>query len=124
MPLYYSRYKAARARSLRSPGPSAWTGRIWWRRSSASASSAPCSTSSPTSGFWRCWKNAGGQIAQGLANAEKIKAELDRTESQRQEVMAQAHAQAAQFIEEARASAARLRSRKRRKRFCRRTDHG
>jgi F-type H+-transporting ATPase subunit b len=48
------------------------------------------------------------QIAQGLANAEKIKAELDRTESQRQQVIAQAHTQAAQFIEEARASAARL----------------
>jgi F-type H+-transporting ATPase subunit b len=48
------------------------------------------------------------QIAQGLENAEKIKAELDRTEAQRQEVMAQAHAQAALLIEEARASAARL----------------
>jgi F-type H+-transporting ATPase subunit b len=48
------------------------------------------------------------QIAQGLENAEKIKAELDRTEAQRSEVMAQAHAQAALFIEEARASAARL----------------
>ena len=35
------------------------------------------------------------QIAQGLANAEKIKAELARTEAQRQEVMAQANAQAA-----------------------------
>jgi F-type H+-transporting ATPase subunit b len=33
------------------------------------------------------------QIALGLANAEKIKAELDRTEAQRQDVMAQAHAQ-------------------------------
>ena len=42
------------------------------------------------------------QIAQGLANAEKIKAELARTEAQRQEVMAQANAQAAKFIEEAR----------------------
>jgi F-type H+-transporting ATPase subunit b len=48
------------------------------------------------------------QIAQGLENAEKIKAELDRIETQRQEVIAQAHIQAAQFIEEARASAARL----------------
>ena len=48
------------------------------------------------------------QIAQGLANAEKIKAELDRTEAQRQEVMAQAHTQAAKFIEEARAAAARV----------------
>jgi F-type H+-transporting ATPase subunit b len=48
------------------------------------------------------------QIALGLANAEKIKAELDRTEAQRQEVMAQAHAQSAKFIEEARTAAARV----------------
>ena len=31
------------------------------------------------------------QIALGIANAEKIKAELDKTETQRQEVMAQAN---------------------------------
>jgi F-type H+-transporting ATPase subunit b len=49
------------------------------------------------------------QIAQGLAHAEQIKAELARTEAQRQEVMAQAHAQASKFIEEARAAAARVR---------------
>jgi len=49
------------------------------------------------------------QIAQGLANAEQIKAELARTEAQRQEVMAQANLQANRFIEEARAAAARLR---------------
>ena len=48
------------------------------------------------------------QIALGQANAEKIKAELDKTESQRQEVMATAHAQGAKFIEEARAAAARV----------------
>jgi F-type H+-transporting ATPase subunit b len=48
------------------------------------------------------------QIAQGLANAEQIKAELARTESQRQEVMAQANAQATKFIEEARAASSRL----------------
>jgi len=48
------------------------------------------------------------QIAQGLANAEKIKAELDRTEAQRQEVMARAYADSAKFIEEARATAARV----------------
>ena len=48
------------------------------------------------------------QIAQGLANAEQIKAELARTEAQRQEVMAQANAQATKFIEEARAAACRL----------------
>ena len=49
-------------------------------------------------------------IAQGLANSEKIKAELAKTEAQRQEVMAQANAQATQFIEEARGAAARLRA--------------
>jgi F-type H+-transporting ATPase subunit b len=48
------------------------------------------------------------QIALGLANAEKIKAELDRTEAQRKEVLAQAHTQGAQFIEEARATASRV----------------
>jgi F-type H+-transporting ATPase subunit b len=47
-------------------------------------------------------------IAEGLANAEKTKAELTLTETQRQEVMVQANAQAAKFIEEARAAAARL----------------
>jgi len=47
-------------------------------------------------------------IALGLANAEKIKAELDRTEAQRQEVMVQAYAQSAKVIEEARVSAARV----------------
>jgi len=48
------------------------------------------------------------QIAQGLAHAEQIKAELARTEAQRQEVLAQANVQANQFIEEARAAASRL----------------
>jgi F-type H+-transporting ATPase subunit b len=48
------------------------------------------------------------QIAESLANAEKIKAELARTEAQRQEVMTQANAQATKLIEEARAAAARV----------------
>jgi F-type H+-transporting ATPase subunit b len=48
------------------------------------------------------------QIALGLANAERIEAELARTEAQRQEVMAQANAQATKLIEEARAAAARV----------------
>src|SRR4029453_16595203 len=48
------------------------------------------------------------QIAEGLANADRIKAELARTEAQRQEVMTQANAQATKFIEEARTAAARL----------------
>jgi F-type H+-transporting ATPase subunit b len=48
------------------------------------------------------------QIAQGLANAEKIKAELNLTEAKRQEVMAQAYAQAASYVDEARAAAARI----------------
>jgi F-type H+-transporting ATPase subunit b len=48
------------------------------------------------------------EITEGLANAEKIKAELARTEANRQNVMVQADAQAAKFIEEARAAAARV----------------
>src|SRR5215471_16374760 len=44
-------------------------------------------------------------IAESLANADKVKAELARTEAQRQEVMVQANAQALQLIEEARAAA-------------------
>ena len=41
------------------------------------------------------------QIALGIANAEKIKAELDKTESKRLEVIARAHIQGSKFIEEA-----------------------
>jgi len=48
------------------------------------------------------------QIAQGLANAEQIKAELTRTEAQRREVMLKAGAEATRIIEEARAAASRL----------------
>jgi F-type H+-transporting ATPase subunit b len=45
------------------------------------------------------------QIATGLENADKVKAELDKTKAQRQEVMTQAYAESAKFIEDARASA-------------------
>jgi len=48
------------------------------------------------------------QISDGLANALKIKAELDRTEALRQEVMAKAYTESAKVIEEARAAAARV----------------
>ncbi len=48
------------------------------------------------------------RIAEGLANAEKIKAELARTDAQRQEVLAQVNAQATKLIDEARAAAARV----------------
>ena len=41
-------------------------------------------------------------IAQGLANSEKIKAELAKTEAQRQEVIAQANVESTRLIEEAR----------------------
>jgi F-type H+-transporting ATPase subunit b len=49
------------------------------------------------------------RIADGLANAEKIKAELQRTEAARQEVLDKANTQAVKLIEEARAAAARVR---------------
>jgi F-type H+-transporting ATPase subunit b len=54
-------------------------------------------------------------IAQGLANSEKIKAELARTEAMRQEVLTHANEQANEMIEEARAAAARLREQETRK---------
>jgi len=48
------------------------------------------------------------QIAQGLANAEKIKTELARTEDQRQGVLDNANIEAGKLIEEGRAAAARV----------------
>ena len=48
------------------------------------------------------------QIASGLANAEKIKAELARIESERQAVLLKADAEGKQLIDEARAAAARV----------------
>jgi F-type H+-transporting ATPase subunit b len=48
------------------------------------------------------------QITQGLADTEKIRAELDRTEALRHEVMLKANAQATKIIEEAHAAAARV----------------
>lgn len=48
------------------------------------------------------------RIAEGLANAEKIKTELARTEAARQEVLNQANAQANKLIEEARVAAGRV----------------
>src|SRR5436305_4560076 len=49
------------------------------------------------------------RIADGLANAEKIKSELQRTEASRLEVLNNANAQANKLIEEARAAANRVR---------------
>lgn len=48
------------------------------------------------------------QIASGLANAEKIKAELARIDAERLAVLARADAEGQQLIEEARAAAARV----------------
>ena len=48
-------------------------------------------------------------IAQGLANSEQIKVELAKTETMRQEVLAQANLEASQLIAEARDAATRLR---------------
>jgi len=49
------------------------------------------------------------KIAEGLANAEKIKAELARTEAERKRILAQAGDVANQMIEEGRNAAARVR---------------
>ena len=48
------------------------------------------------------------RIAESLANAEKIKAELARTEALQREALEKANAQATQMIEQARAAAARV----------------
>jgi F-type H+-transporting ATPase subunit b len=48
------------------------------------------------------------QIADGLANAEKIKAELARIETERHAILAKAGEDGKQLIEEARAAAARV----------------
>lgn len=48
------------------------------------------------------------RIAEGLANADRIKAELAATEVKRQEILTQANAQANKLIEEARGAAARV----------------
>ena len=49
------------------------------------------------------------KIAESLANAEKIKAELARTEAERKRILAQAGDVANQMIEEGRKAAARVR---------------
>ena len=51
------------------------------------------------------------QIQQGMANSEKIKAELAKTETLRQEVLSKANTQATQIIEEAHAAAAKVEER-------------
>src|SRR5688572_16354522 len=48
------------------------------------------------------------EIAQGLANADKIKQQLAETEATRQKIMADANSQANKLIEEARAAAAKV----------------
>lgn len=48
------------------------------------------------------------EITESLANAERIKTELARTEANRQEVMLHANAQATELIQEARAAAAQV----------------
>src|SRR3954470_20208613 len=48
------------------------------------------------------------RIAEGLANAEKIKQELAQTEASRQQILNQANTQANKLIEEARAAAAKV----------------
>ena len=74
----------------RSPARSASTGRIWLRRSSASGSCAPSCTLLAYKPILRMLEARRQQIASGLANAEKIKAELARIEAERQAVLAKA----------------------------------
>lgn len=55
------------------------------------------------------------QIASGLANAERIKAELARIEKDRHEILAKAGSEGKQLVEEARQAAARVRTEEARK---------
>src|SRR6185436_5512763 len=55
------------------------------------------------------------QIASGLANAQKIKAELERIERQRAEVLAKAGDEGRQLVEDARVAAGRVSADERRK---------
>jgi F-type H+-transporting ATPase subunit b len=55
------------------------------------------------------------QIASGLANADRIKAELARIEAERREVLVRAEAEGKQLIQEARAAAARAQADEQRK---------
>jgi F-type H+-transporting ATPase subunit b len=48
------------------------------------------------------------RIAESLANADRIKSELNAAEAQRQEILSKANEQATRLIEEARAAAARV----------------
>jgi F-type H+-transporting ATPase subunit b len=48
------------------------------------------------------------QIVQSLADSEKVKADLARTELERQQILAKANAEANQLIEDAHAAAARV----------------
>jgi F-type H+-transporting ATPase subunit b len=50
------------------------------------------------------------QIAAGLANAERIRAELARIEAERKDILARAGSEGRQMIEEARVAAARVRA--------------
>ena len=55
------------------------------------------------------------QIATGIANADKIKAELDRIASERREILTRAEAEGKQLIEDARVAAARVGAQERQK---------
>ena len=55
------------------------------------------------------------RIAEGLANADKIKAELAKTEEMRQETLRRANAQATRLIEEAHKAAAEVQDRETKK---------
>lgn len=55
------------------------------------------------------------QIAQAVADSQMIKAELERAEAERKQIMVQADAKATEIIEEAHAAAARLMEREMKK---------
>ena len=95
-------------RSSESPVRSGWTGLIWAPRSISFGIVCAVLYALAYKPILRILEARRQQIAAGLANAEKIKAELARIEVERQDVLTQAGAEGKQLIDEARAAAARV----------------
>ena len=92
----------------KSPARSGWTGLTWARRSISFGIVCAVLYALAYKPILRILEARRQQIASGLANAEKIKAELARIEVERQDVLTKAGAEGKQLIDEARAAAARV----------------
>jgi F-type H+-transporting ATPase subunit b len=88
--------------------PSGWTGRISSPSASALRIVAGLLIKFAYKPILTVLAERRQRIADGLANADKIKQELARTEAMQREVLDKANVQANKLIEEARAAAARV----------------